>query len=102
MTAPTTLFGGNSDGAMAMEEWLTHMCQGCRRGVTRDGLAGMDCPLPAQAYMEPYDDIRAWQEVDPELIDPELQGVICSDWAARPKRPPRQVPGQLALTEAAS
>lgn len=64
MVVPTQWFGGNSDGGMAMEEWLYDYCQGCRfesvkeRRERRQG--GMGCPLPGQAYAFPYDDLESW------------------------------------------
>lgn len=79
MTVPTEFFGGNSDGAMRMEDWLHEMCKGCRHGRTEDWgggarVRGIGCELPARAYTDPYDDLPEWEvDVDDEFGEPFLR-----------------------------
>lgn len=102
MTVPTEFFGGNSDGAMRMEDWIAEMCKGCRHGRTEDWgggepVRGMGCELPARAYARPYDDIEEWSvDADP----PGPMGLRCMRKAVRtrgPKRPPTVSAGHPTL-----
>lgn len=98
MVVPTEFFGGNSDGALRMENWLDEMCRGCRRGHVEAGLRGMGCVLPANAYAAPYDDIPEWeQDLDDEFGEPVL---TCTKKQVRtrgPKRPPTVGAGHPTL-----
>ena len=64
MASPADLFGGNSDGSMRMEDWLSVMCRGCvkdrGRGLSDTGMGGMGCVLPANAYADPQADLPEW------------------------------------------
>jgi hypothetical protein len=102
VTAPAQFFGGNSDGALRMERWLDWMCADCVHGENVDGLAGMGCDFPARAYSDPYDDIAEWS-TDAARIPRALGGLLCMQHESRPipvadRKPPPEVPGQLALT----
>ena len=65
MSSASSLFGGNSDGAARMEEWLQEMCRGCKKDRGRGpsgGMGGMSCPLPARAYTDPDAAMPEWSE----------------------------------------
>ena len=92
MTAPSDLFGGNSDGSASMETWLGIMCKGCvkDRG-TGGGMGGMSCELPGRAYCDPYKDIPEWSPdatpVPQRLADEYAQApAVCLAYVPRKKR----------------
>lgn len=89
MVVPASYFGGNSDGALHMENWLDVMCKGCRHGQTEAGLRGMGCELPANAYAAPHEEIAEWElSLDEEFGEPVL---TCTKKQVRSrgmKRPP--------------
>lgn len=66
MSTSVELFGTNSEGGMALNEWLDAMCLGCKHESARQrrengGAGGIGCDLVARAICEPYtDDIEEW------------------------------------------
>lgn len=101
MTVPANFFGGNSDGAMRMEDWLAEMCKGCRHGRSEDWggdepMRGMGCDLPAQAYAEPHSDLTEWsRDADPS----GPMGLMCMKKQTRRKYPRGKPKNQQRLFE---
>lgn len=64
MSTAADLFGGNSDGGVAMCEWLDAMCRGCRheRAADRQFIGGgSGCGLVSRAICDPYTaDMPEW------------------------------------------
>lgn len=103
------LFGGNSDGSMRMEGWLSVMCRGCvkDRGRSGSGLGGMSCELPGRAYASQGDaPMPEWSPdatPKPERLAELGRGPwpVCMAYEPRARRSdagrPRQRKGQDAL-----
>lgn len=82
MGTPSGLFGGNSDGALRMEEWLKAMCRGCTKDRGRrpnGGMGGFSCGLPAGAYANPEADIPEWS-ADASPVPERLAAMPGGPW----------------------
>src|SRR6185437_544103 len=65
MSTAAGLFGSNSDGGVALSEWLDAMCLGCRHESVKDRKGGIGggsgCELVSRAICDPYTaDIPEW------------------------------------------
>ena len=64
VSTSSEIFGSNSDGGMALSEWLDAMCLGCRheRAGDRPGIGGgSGCELVSRAICDPYTaDMPEW------------------------------------------
>ena len=82
MSTSAALFGGNSDGGMALSEWLDVMCLGCRheRAKDRPGIGGgSGCELVSRAICDPYTaDMPEWA-VDASPV-PERVAALGEGW----------------------
>ena len=101
MSTAADLFGSNSDGGVALSEWLDVMCLGCRHESVKDrkdGIGGGSrCELVSRAICDPYTaDIPEWaadaSPVPERFAD--LDGApwpVCMSWEPRTTRSDRGV-----------
>ena len=82
MSTSAALFGSNSDGGMALSEWLDVMCLGCRheRAKDRPGIGGgSGCELVSRAICDPHTaDMPEWT-VDASPV-PERVAALGEGW----------------------
>lgn len=93
---PSEVFGGNSDGSVAMFEWLDLMCPGCRHARYPNGRhEGVSCRLghDLQALVFPHEDREVWSpdacttdEAVSRLDDPDMVRAWCFDRVPRARR----------------
>jgi len=92
---PIEVFGGNSDGSVAMFEWLDAMCPGCRHAFWPNGRSEqVSCRrgYDSRALFRPRDDIVAWSpdaasRARDEFPDEEVTEIAwCMDRVQRARR----------------
>ena len=85
VSTAAALFGSNSDGGVAMSEWLDVMCLGCKheRAKDRPGIGGgSGCDLVSRAICDPYTaDMPEWA-VDASPVPERFAGLPGEPWPA--------------------